>query len=129
MGTKKEREWQVKLYRTETGKCPVEDFIATLTSKEKKWMAACIEHLKNEGNKLRRPQADTLRDDIYELRIQLKGRKKTRTLYFFCYKDYIVLTHTFIKRTNEVPNSEINKAIKYKNDFLQRYNVTNIEEA
>jgi len=123
------KEWKIILYQTETGKCPFDDFIATLTDNERDWMAVCIEHLKREGFNIRRPQADKLRDDIYELRIQLKGRKKTRTLYFFCYNDYIVLTHTFIKRSDKVPDKEINKAIKYRNTFLEKYNINNIEEA
>ena len=92
-------------------------------------MTVCIEHLRKEGFNIRRPQADKLRDDIYELRIQLRGRKKARTLYFFCYNDYIVLTHTFIKKTQKVPTNEINKALKYKNNFLERYSLENIKEA
>jgi phage-related protein len=123
------KEWKIILYQTENGRCPIDDFIATLTENEKDWMTACIEHLKREGFNMRRPQADFLQDDIYELRIQLKGRKKTRTLYFFCFNDYIVLTHTFIKKTEKIPKNEINKAIKYKNNFLEKYNITNIEEA
>ena len=129
VGEQTNKEWKVILYETKAGKSPVNDFIATLTQNEKDWMAVCMEQLKKEGYKIRRPQADYLRDDIYELRIQLRGRKKARTLYFFCYDDYIVLTHTFIKRTKEVPSKEIEKAIKYKNTFLEKYNINNIEEA
>ena len=58
--------------------------------------------------------------------MQLSG-EPTRTLYFFSYKDYIILTHTFIKRTEKVPISEIQKAIKIRTDFLNRFNENNIE--
>lgn len=126
---KEQKQWEIKFYKTETGKCPVNEFRATLTDDERDWMDLCIEHLSREGFRLRRPQADLIRDNIYELRVQLRSRKKTRTLYFFCFDDYIVLTHTFIKRTDAVPPQEIKKALKYKDDFLQRFDKSNIGEA
>ncbi|MCL2039321.1 MAG: type II toxin-antitoxin system RelE/ParE family toxin [Bacteroidetes bacterium] len=124
----KQKEWNIKLYKDKNGKCPIKDFMKTLSKDEKEWMTICIELLKNEGFKLRRPQCDYLGDDIYELRIKLSG-DNTRTLYFFCYENYIVLTHTFIKKTEKVPENEIKKAIKYKNDFLNRYKIDNIKGA
>jgi len=84
--------------------------------------------LNTVGIGLRRPQGDYLRDGIYELRITLSGNK-IRTLYFFCYETYIILTHTFIKTTDKVPDKEINKALKYKEHFLHKYKQANIEEA
>ena len=136
MGTKKKkqtneqppREWKIKLYKTETGKCPVNDFITTLSRKDEENITKSILHLQSVGHELRRPHGAYLRDDIYELRITL-ANNNTRTLYFFCYDNYIVLTHTFIKKTQEVPDKQIEKAIKYKTDFLQRYNLKNIDEA
>ncbi|WP_039927931.1 type II toxin-antitoxin system RelE/ParE family toxin, partial [Leptospira yanagawae] len=67
-----------------------------------------------------RPYADLLIDGIHELRIKLSG-SQIRILYFFCYKDYIILTNQFVKNTDKVPNSEINKAIKRRESFLQKY--------
>ena len=42
-------------------------------------------------------------------------------LYFFCYRVFIVLTHAFTKTTPKVPEAEIKKAEKLREDFLQRY--------
>jgi phage-related protein len=44
-----------------------------------------------------------------------------RILYFFCYKDIIILTNAFEKHTDEVPKPEIKTAKKYRDDFLGRY--------
>jgi len=56
---------------------------------------------------------------IHELRVKLSG-DEIRILYFFCYQDFIVLTHAFQKTTDKVPDAEIRKAKKYRQDFLQR---------
>jgi len=122
-----EKEWIIKFYKTETGKCPVDDFLQTLSKEDFEKMQRTITHLKVFGPKAHRPQCAKLRDDIYELRVRLPYHQ-TRTLYFFSFENYIVLTHIFIKKTDKVPDGEIEKAVKYKKDFLQRYNVKNIDE-
>ncbi|MCK5718989.1 MAG: type II toxin-antitoxin system RelE/ParE family toxin [Thiomargarita sp.] len=40
---------------------------------------------------------------------------------FFCYGDFIILTHEFTKKTKKVPEKEIEKAIKIRNDFKSRF--------
>ena len=66
-------------------------------------------------------------DGIHELRLKLTG-DQIRILYFFCYKDFIVLTHVFKKRTDEVPAAEIKKAQKCRDDFLSRFNEKKMRE-
>ena len=112
------KEWKIIFYEDEKG-CPVKDFMKTLVEDDNEWMTLCIEQLKNDAFRLRRPQCDYLRDGIYELRVKLSG-DNTRTLYFFCYETNIVLTHTFIKKTQKVPKKEIEKAIKYKEKYSQK---------
>ncbi len=77
--------------------------------------------LEEKGPNLPRSFADFLADGIHELRIRLSGNQ-IRILYFFCYKDFIILTNYFNKKTDKVPKTEIAKAIKYKYDFLKRFN-------
>ena len=124
---KEQKEWKVRYYKNDEGECPVADFIETLSEKDKKKIDAWVEHLEQKGINLRRPQGDYLRDGIHELRIKL-SRGQSRTLYFFCFENYIVLTHVFYKGTDEVPESEINKALIYKFDILTRFDINNIEE-
>ena len=123
-----QKQWKIKLYKTEEGKCPVADFLNALPIDDKKKIVDKIDFLRAFGVTANRPQCAKLRDDIYELRVRLPYHQ-TRTLYFFPFGNYIVLTHIFIKKTEKVPDSEIEKAIKYKNDFLKRFNINNIEEA
>lgn len=87
--------------------------------KPRKAIAKCrvlIGLLKTAGQDLRRPHADILRDEIYELRAHL-GRVQYRMLYFFHGRGAAILSHGFIKRGGAVDPKEIDKAVERK----QRY--------
>ncbi len=68
------------------------------------------------GHELRRPEADFLRDGVYELRIALQGIQY-RILYFF-QGSRAVLSHGLIK-TSKVPPKEIDLAIDRKFRFAK----------
>ena len=112
--------WHLLYYVKQDGTKPVEEYIRKLSINERAKTFAFIDHLKEKGPNLPRPYADLLEDGIHELRIKLTG-EQVRILYFFCYKDIIILTNVFEKHTNNVPKSEIKKAKKNRDDFLDRY--------
>ena len=68
------------------------------------------------GHELRRPEADLLRDGIYELRARL-GTVNYRILYFFHGRNVAVLAHAITKE-NEIPVVEINRAVARKRTFI-----------
>ena len=74
-----------------------------------------IERLQDLGHELRRPEADYLRDGIYELRVGLGGMNY-RMLYFFHRRVTAVLAHGLVKE-HEVPPREIEEAIRRKRRF------------
>lgn len=121
------KKWDVIYYKDLKGKSFVEDFIQSRSVNNQVKITSILEYLEEKGVNLPRPYADYLREGIYELRVKLSG-DETRTLYFFCYENYIVLTHSFLKTTQEVPESEIKRALNIKADFLSRYNKNNIGE-
>jgi phage-related protein len=67
------------------------------------------------GHELRRPDADYLRDGIYELRISLRG-VHYRVLYFFHRAIAAVVSHGLMKE-QAVPPKEIERAIERKKRF------------
>ena len=113
-------KWQILYYVKQDGTKPVEEFIRNLSINERAKTFAFIEKLKEKGPDLHRPYADLLEDGIHELRIKLTG-DQVRILYFFCYKDIIILTNVFEKHTDKVPKSEIIAAKKNRDDFFDRY--------
>lgn len=69
------------------------------------------------GHELRRPEADFLRDGIYELRSHF-GTVNYRVLYFFHGRNVAILAHGITKE-GEIPEVEINRAIARKKAFEQ----------
>ena len=113
-------KWQLLYYVKQDGSKPVEEYIRKLSVNERAKTLAFIENLREKGPNLHRPYADLLEDGIHELRVKLTG-DQVRILYFFCYKNIIILTNVFEKHTDKVPKSEIKTAKKNRDDFLDRY--------
>src|SRR4051794_33773657 len=89
----------VRFYREDDGTIPVRDWLAELVRRDPKAAANCvavIRRLAEMGHELRRPQADYLRDGIYELRAK-RGRVNYRILYFFHGRNVALLTHALTK--------------------------------
>jgi phage-related protein len=76
-----------------------------------------IERLGELGHELRRPEADLLRDGIYELRASYQ-RIHYRMLYFFTGKAVVVVSHGLTKE-RAVPPREIDTAVKRKKRTAQ----------
>jgi hypothetical protein len=74
-----------------------------------------LERLRELGHELRRPEADFLRDGIYELRVSLRG-VHYRILYFFHGTVAAVVSHGVVKE-QVVPRKEIDRAVEHKKRF------------
>ena len=121
------KKWTIIYYEDSEGNCPIEKFISSRKLSNRAKILSWISLLEERGPNLPRPYADFLEDGIHELRIKLSG-DQIRVLYFFCYKDFIILTHAFTKNVSKVPKSEINKAKKCRDDFLERFNESQLRE-
>ena len=121
------QQWRIIYYETQEGRCPVEEFIRSQKTRQRAKILNWIELLENSGPQLPRPYADLLTDGIHELRIKVSG-DQLRILYFFCYGDFIVLTHSFVKHTDRVRPAEIIRAQRYRDDFINRHTERNLRE-
>lgn len=74
---------KVVLYKEKGAKmAPLLEWLNTIPSKARLKCLTRIERLREEGHNLHRPEADFLRDKIYELRASSQGIHY-RILYFF----------------------------------------------
>jgi phage-related protein len=105
----------VVFYRDDDGRVPLLEWLDELPRKAQDKCRVKIERLRELGHELRRPEADFLRDGIYELRIRLK-RVNYRMLYFFHRDTAAVLSHGLVKE-KQVPAKEIDQAIEHKGNF------------
>ena len=106
---------KVVFYRETDGTVPVLEWLDALPRPAVVKCRVKLDRLRELGHELRRPEADFLRDGIYELRIRLQ-RINYRFLYFFHGTTAAVVSHGIIKE-REVPQKEIDRAIKRKQAF------------
>ena len=105
----------VVLYREDDGSVPLRDWFLALPPKAAAKCLARLKRLEELGHELRRPEADFLRDGVYELRASYQGLHY-RILYFFVGKQAVVVSHGLVKE-REVPAKEIDRAIERRRKF------------
>jgi phage-related protein len=105
----------VVFYQDDDGAVPMLDWLDTLPGKALAKCRVRIERLAELGHELRRPEADFLRDGIYELRVGLRGQNY-RMLYFFHGRTAAIVSHGLVKE-QAVPPKEIDQAIEHKRRF------------
>ena len=105
------------LFREEDGTVPLLTWLDTLPEKARDKCVTRIEPLAELGYELRRPEADYIGRNIYELRVRHLGIRY-RLLYFFHGDQAAVITHGFTKNQSSVPTRQIEVAIKRRAWFL-----------
>jgi phage-related protein len=106
----------------ERGNNPVREFIENLPVKERAKVAAYLEELKIQGHNLRRPIADYLGEGIYELR-----PRDNRIFYFFFLRENAVLVHAMRKKTDKIPEGDLELCRKRKQQVEARENIERFE--
>ncbi len=96
---------------------PLIDWLDRLSSKARLKCLVRLKRLEELGHELRRPEADFLRDGIYELRASYQGVHH-RMLYFFHGREVVVVSHGLGKE-RDVPSGEIERAVRAKLAFEQ----------
>jgi phage-related protein len=106
---------EVVFYRDEDGDIPLQAWLDGLEKKPREKCLVRLARLEELGHELRRPDADYLRDGIYELRAAYR-RIQYRMLYFFHGKERAVVSHGLVKEAS-VPPKEIDRALLRKRRF------------
>ena len=106
---------EVVFFREDEKTVPVRDWLDSIPTKSQ---AKCLDklgRLEQMGHELGRPEADYLRDDIYELRVRFQS-VNYRMLYFFHGRVATVVSHGLTKE-KQVPAKQIQTAIERKARF------------
>jgi phage-related protein len=106
---------RVVFFKEDDGTVPILEWLDSLQAKALDKCRVRIERLAELGHELRRPEADLLRNGIYELRVGLH-HVNYRMLYFFHGQTAAVISHGLVKEA-EVPPKEIERAIEKKRKF------------
>ncbi len=117
---------EVVFYQEDDGTVPLLEWLDKLPAKVQDKCRAQIERLKAQGHELRRPAADYLGEDIYELRVRWQS-VNYRMLYFFHGRVAAVLSHGLTKE-RRVPPREIAQARANKRKFEEHPDVHTYKE-
>ena len=110
----------VIFYKTQDNKCPIQDFLDSLSGKVAKkvtWVLSLLQDLDIVPSIYFKKLLGT--KEIWECRIRF-GINSYRILCFFASNSVIVLTHSFLKKSRKIPASEIKCAETYREDFSRR---------
>lgn len=105
----------VVFFKEDDGTVPLIEWLRTLEPRALIKCRVRLQRLAEMGHELRRPEADYLRDGIYELRIAF-GTINYRILYFFHGTEAAVVSHGLAKE-RKVPVREIASAFARKRRF------------
>ena len=111
---------EVYFYQDERRRVPVLEWLTELRGSDRRAYAQCVARMRRlaaAGHALRRPEADFLRDGIYELRAR-QGRVNYRILYFFHGRNVAILVHALTKE-GEIRAADIARARQRKGTFEQ----------
>ncbi len=109
--------FQIEAILLKNGEAPAEEWLNSLTQKQQQKFAALFALLADGGKIWNERKFKHLEgtDQIFEFKVD-----EVRILCFFFIGKRIILTHGFTKHSSKTPLREIERAQKYKSDFIMR---------
>jgi len=113
--------WVIDFYTDEDGHNPVQAYVESLPAKAQAKILHVLTLLETFGIQLREPHTKALTGyrNLFELRIK-QGSDIYRVFYFHWIDQHFVLLHGFTKKSNQTPRTEIAKALKRRDNYLNR---------
>ena len=110
----------VEFYETETGVCPVMEFLDRLKASDPDDFAAVVAGLAKLRNRQyhREPLSKSLGEGLFELRHI--GKLNTRVLWFFIKKQRIVTVHAIRNKGQAIPARDMETARQRMHDWQKR---------
>lgn len=116
-------KWQVEYYKKENGDIPVLNYLLSLDAKMRAKVVREIELLEKYGFQLREPYVKPIKGKLYKGIFELRVRFSSdisRIFYFASDENFFVLLHGFTKKTEKTPQRELERALRYKEDYERR---------
>jgi len=112
---------KIEFYHLDNGKCPVEEYLDTLSDKEVEkvfFVLDIIETMPVVPGKFFKKLTST--NGIWEVRVKYSGNI-FRLLGFLESDELLILNHPFTKKTQKTPTRDIKKAEQRKKDYFSRF--------
>ncbi len=116
-------EWKVEYYKKENGNIPVLDYLLSIDAKLRAKAFSEIELLEKHGSDLREPYVKPIKGTQYQglFELRVKFASDISRIFYFTYRQKtFVLLHGFTKKTEMTPQRELDRALRYKEDYERR---------
>jgi phage-related protein len=113
--------WEIEYYITRNNKCPVKEFIDSLSPEGQARYIFITRLLKEFGIAVKEPYVKQMTGHrkLFEIRIKDKSGI-SRILYFAHRGRKLILLHGFAKKTDKTPKREVEIAEQRMKDYLLR---------
>ncbi len=111
--------WNIEFYRKIDGDCPIEEWLDQLNDKHAAKVLRSVQLLNEYGPGLGMPHVENIVDQIRCLRVK-QGSAIFRILFFTFTDRKLILLNGFTKKTPKTPPREIERAIRYRDDFIMQ---------
>jgi len=114
-------EFTIEFYETNSGRCPVREFLDDLKESDPDDFAVVMAGLAKLRSKHyhKPPLSKPIRDGLFELRHV--GKLNTRVLYFFLKGRRIIAVHGIRSKATKIPARDRKIALDRKRDWLGRF--------
>jgi len=113
-------EFTVEFYESESGRCPVREFLDDLKGDNPDDFAIIMAGLAKLRNRQyhKAPLSKPIGEDLFELRHI--GKLNTRILYFFAKEQRIIAVHGIRKKAKEISKRDLRVALERKENWPSR---------
>ena len=113
-------EFTVEFYETQSGRCPMREFLDRLKEADLDDFAAITAGLAKLRDRQyhRPPLSKPIRGEVFELRHV--GKLNTRVLYFFAKGQRIIAVHGIRNKAKKISKRDLEIALLGKDDWLSR---------
>ena len=113
-------EFTVEFYETQSGRCPVREFLDRLKESDPDDFTIVMAGLAKLRNRQyhKPPLSKPIGEDLFEMRHV--GKLNTRVLYFFAKGQRIIAVHGIRNKAREISERDLNVALERKEDWLAR---------
>jgi phage-related protein len=114
-------EFSVEFYESESGRCPIREFLDGLKETDPNDFATIMAGLAKLRNREyhRPPLSKPIGGDLFELRHV--GKLNTRVLYFFAKGQRIIAVHGIRNKAKEISKRDRKVALERKVDWVLRH--------
>lgn len=103
--------WTLLEYTSDTGHCPIREFLDSLTGRHRDDAVALLGRLREQGAMLRPPSSKLVESGLFELR-----GHQVRIFYIFRPGRRVVLLDGIIKKRDEIPRDALKRVRRYRRE-------------